>query len=63
MQSEGAFFLVLLGFLFILWVYTGGSSKPISYSGLYITPITGLGQTQVGYGPKLFEHSSSTSPR
>jgi hypothetical protein len=73
MQNEGGFFLALMGFLFVLWAYTGGPHKPISYSGVFITPITGIGQTQVGYGPKLtinkhvafgdLDPNASTTPR
>ncbi|MDR3547913.1 MAG: lamin tail domain-containing protein [Candidatus Pacebacteria bacterium] len=53
MHSEGAIVIGIFLFIFILWAYTGGPSRPISVAGPYITPITNLGQTQVGYGPKL----------
>lgn len=53
MNSDASFFLGVLAFFFILWVYTGGPTRPISYAGAYITPITGIGQTQVGYGPQI----------
>lgn len=36
--------------LFVAWVYTGGPTKPISFAGPYITPITNVGQEQTGYG-------------
>jgi hypothetical protein len=52
-MSDGAFFFGGLVLLFILWVYTGGPSHPISHQGIFITPITGVGQTQVGYGPQI----------
>lgn len=44
-------FLGCLVFLFLLWVYAGGPTNPISFSGPYITPVTAPGTTQVGYGP------------
>lgn len=53
MNSDASFFLGVIAFFFILWLYTGGPTRPISYAGAYITPITGLGQTQVGYGPQI----------
>lgn len=37
-------------FAFILWVSTGGPSRPISFAGPYITPITDVGDVQEGYG-------------
>ena len=45
-------FLIILGliFLFCVWVYTGGPTRPISFAGPYITPITNVGQSQSGYG-------------
>jgi hypothetical protein len=62
MQGEGFFFLGILGFFFILWAYSGGPTRPISYAGAYITPITNVGQTQVGYGPKFTLGGSLTLP-
>lgn len=53
MNGDGTFFLGVLGFFFVLWLYTGGPTRPISFAGIYITPITGIGQTQVGYGPQI----------
>lgn len=50
MQSEGFFFLAILGFFFVLWLAGGGPTKPFSFSGPYITPVTGVDQTQIGYG-------------
>ena len=50
MQSEFLFFLAMMVFFFVLWLAGGGPTKPISWSGPYITPITNVDQTQVGYG-------------
>ena len=50
MKSDGLFFLGILAFFFILWFATGGPSKPISFAGPYITPITDVDTVQEGYG-------------
>tara|TARA_R110000824_G_scaffold401771_1_gene615844 strand:- start:500695 stop:501693 length:999 start_codon:yes stop_codon:yes gene_type:complete len=50
MRSEFLFFLAMLVIFFVLWLAGGGPSKPISFAGPYITPITNVDQTQVGYG-------------
>ncbi len=50
MQSDALFFLAVMVFFFILWLAGGGPTKPISWAGPYITPITNTGQTQTGYG-------------
>lgn len=39
-----------LVFLFILWVYTGGPNRPISFAGPYLTPITTTGDESEAYG-------------
>lgn len=50
MKSDGIFFLGVLAFFFILWFATGGPTKPISFAGPYITPITDVDTVQQGYG-------------
>lgn len=50
MQSDGLFFLGVLAFFFILWFATGGPTRPISFAGPYITPITDVDTVQQGYG-------------
>jgi hypothetical protein len=50
MQSDFLFFLGVMVFFFVLWLAGGGPTNPISFSGPFITPVTGIGQTQVGYG-------------
>jgi hypothetical protein len=52
-MSDGLFFTFVIGFFFVLWVASGGPSRPISFSGAYITPITNVNTTQTGYGPQL----------
>lgn len=50
MKGDGIFFLGVLAFFFILWFATGGPSKPISFAGPFITPITDVDSVQEGYG-------------
>lgn len=50
MKSDGVFFFTVFAFFFILWLSTGGPSKPISFAGPYITPITDVDTVQTGYG-------------
>lgn len=50
MQSDFLFFLGVMVFFFVLWLAGGGPNNAISFSGPFITPVTGVGQTQVGYG-------------
>ena len=52
-MSDGVFYTLVIVFFFLLWLASGGPTKPISFAGAFITPITNLGQTQSGYGPKL----------
>ena len=52
-MGDGMLFLVGIIFFFILWVVSGGPTKPISFAGPFITPITNVGQTQKGYGPDV----------
>jgi hypothetical protein len=42
-------FLGALVLIFMLWVYSGGPNNPISFSGPFITPVTDVNDTQVGY--------------
>lgn len=50
MKGDGLFFIGIIIFIFIVWVATGGPSRPISFAGPYITPITDVGTVQQGYG-------------
>lgn len=59
MQSDGVFFFGVIAFFFILWLSTGGPTKPISFAGPYITPITDVDSVQYGYGDGSYEGNSS----
>lgn len=50
MKADALFFLGFIVFFFVLWLAGGGPNNGISFSGPFITPVTGIGQTQVGYG-------------
>lgn len=50
MKNDAFLFLGIMIFLFVLWVYTGGPTKPISFAGPYITPVTNVGGVSEGYG-------------
>ena len=52
-MGDGLFFTLGLVFFFIIWVASGGPTRPISFAGPFITPITNAGQTQTGYGPPI----------
>lgn len=50
MRSDAGLLLGIFVFIFIAWVATGGPSRPISFAGPYITPITNVGVRSEGYG-------------
>jgi len=50
MRNDLFLFIGIIIFFFVLWIYSGGPNNPISFAGPYITPITDVGTTQVGYG-------------
>lgn len=50
MKGDGVFFLGVFLFFFFVWFVSGGPTRPISFAGPYITPITDADQTQEGYG-------------
>lgn len=52
-MSDGFFFLTILFFFFVAWVAGGGPSKPISFAGPFITPITSPAVIQSGYGDQV----------
>lgn len=49
-MSDGVFIIGFILFFFAAWVASGGPSKPISFAGPYITPITTSDVRQTGYG-------------
>jgi hypothetical protein len=48
-MSDYLFYVVGIIFIFIVWLYAGGPNNPFSFTGPYITPITDVDTTQVGY--------------
>ncbi|MDB5264952.1 MAG: seg [Parcubacteria group bacterium] len=49
MGNDFLLFVGILIFFFVLWFASGGPTKPISFAGPYITPITDVGDVQSGY--------------
>ena len=49
-MSDAWLVIAIFVFAFVLWVSTGGPTRPISFSGPFITPITDVGDVQEGYG-------------
>lgn len=50
MVDNAFFWLGLLAFFFVLWVATGGPSRPISFAGPFLTPISTYGDRSQAYG-------------
>lgn len=50
LRGDGLLFLGILAFIFLVWLATGGPSRPISFAGPFITPITTVGDRSEGYG-------------
>ncbi len=50
MRSDVLFFFGVIAFFFILWYSSGGPTKPISFAGPYISPITDVDSVSEGYG-------------
>ncbi|MBP9817080.1 MAG: hypothetical protein KBD05_03575 [Candidatus Pacebacteria bacterium] len=59
MSSNAVFFLGVLIFIFVLWAITGGPSKPFSFAGPYLKPISGPGQVAEPYDLKAGTSSTS----
>ena len=58
--SDFFFFLGILVLFFFLWLASGGPSRPISFSGPYLHPITTTGTTSQAYGdPGSYQGISS----
>lgn len=60
-MSDAWFVIGIFLFAFILWVSTGGPTRPISFAGPYITPITDVDDTQSGYGDDINVNTGSRS--
>ena len=61
MQSDLFLFFGILILIFVVWVATGGPSRPISFAGPYITPITTTGVKATGYSLSSGGGSSAAS--
>lgn len=53
MKNDLLLIVAILIFIFILWVYSGGPNRPVSFAGPYLTPITNVGQESEAYGPSI----------
>lgn len=60
-MSDAWLVIGIFVFAFILWVSTGGPTRPISFAGPYITPITDVDDTQEGYGEDINVNTGSRS--
>lgn len=60
-MSDAFFFIGVLLFFFILWFASGGPTRPISFAGPYITPITDVNTVQEGYRVESTGSSGSSS--
>ncbi len=58
-MSDGLFFTLVVVFFFVLWVVSGGPSKPISFAGPFITPITNSNLTKTTSGSTIGSTISS----
>ncbi|MDB5189894.1 MAG: seg [Parcubacteria group bacterium] len=61
MRADFFLFLAIFVFVFLLWLYSGGPTHPISFAGPYLTPVTNVGGESQGYGPKVSIPSGKTS--
>lgn len=60
MRGELFGFIGILILIFVLWVSTGGPSRPISFTGPYLQPIQTTGTTAEAYGdPSKFSSINS----
>jgi hypothetical protein len=60
-MADAWFVIGIFIFAFVLWVSTGGPTRPISFAGPYITPITDVDDTQSGYGDDIDVRNDSRS--
>jgi hypothetical protein len=58
MRSDLFLFAGILVFLFVVWVATGGPSRPLSFSGPSIAPTTGIGGS-ISKGPSSSGNTAS----
>ncbi|MEA2701583.1 MAG: hypothetical protein QOE22_292 [Candidatus Parcubacteria bacterium] len=60
MGGDAWIVIAVFVFAFVLWVSTGGPTRPISFAGPFITPITDVGDVQTGYGDQIEVGRSDT---
>lgn len=63
MGGDAWLIIAVFVFAFVLWVSTGGPTRPISFAGPYITPITDVDDTQSGYGDDISIGNGSRGAR
>ncbi|MEO6536883.1 MAG: hypothetical protein ABIT47_04270 [Candidatus Paceibacterota bacterium] len=63
MKGDFLLFFAIFVFIFILWVYSGGPTHPISFAGPYLTPVTNVGGESQAYGPKVSIPSGTVSKK
>jgi hypothetical protein len=49
MKADALLVIIVIVFIFVAWVATGGPTHPISQAGLFITPVTRTGEESQGY--------------
>lgn len=60
-MKDGFFFVGIFILLFVVWVASGGPSRPISFAGPYLSPIHTTGATAQPYGdPTKFSSINSS---
>jgi hypothetical protein len=60
-MKDGFFFLGILILIFVVWVASGGPSRPISFAGPYLNPITQTGTSASAYGdPSAYSSVNTT---
>ena len=62
MRSDVFLFIgILVIFCFIVWVASGGPSRPLSFSGPSITPTTGIVTSTITKGPSGITSGGNTT--
>lgn len=54
MKGDAFFFLGIFIFIFVVWAATSGPTRPISFSGPFLTPLTATGETHGYYISKEY---------
>lgn len=59
MKNDFILFVAIIAFIFILWLYTGGPTRPISFAGPYLSPVTTTGDGTDTYWPSFGQDNST----